>query len=265
MEHKSFSLSEFKALDEAGTFDAVVAVFDNVDHGGDRLRRTGFDRTLGGWREKGRGVPILWSHDAETVPIGVAPNLIPGRKNLVAREAKLFIEDNAHARAVWGAMKGGALYEFSFGYGVPEGGAEYVMENGRKVRDLNDVELYEISPVFRGMNPETQLLSVKSLSIDVKTLEFDDLKSLGSRIQTEIDERQEKALKAAAEPPLPIEPTNPPPEPAPISEVDPPPPTPTPVPYQEPNDNPEPNPADAGEEAKARIRALQAAKPEHLE
>jgi HK97 family phage prohead protease len=257
MEHKSFSLGEFKALSEPGTFEAVVAVFNNVDFGGDRIEHGAFSKSLEEWKERNRSVPVLWSHDKETVPIGVVSEAVETGEGLKVK-ARLFIDDNPLAKSVHAAMKGGALEEFSFGYGVRQ--KKDVVEGGRKVRVLKDLHLGEISPVFAGMNPETRLLSVKSRAdVDLDAFAIDDLKSLGDEIAETLERRQELALKEA------VPGANPPPEPTPVSEVDPPPPTPTPVPYQEPDDKPEPNPADAGEEAKARIRALQAMQPAHLE
>lgn len=239
MEHKSFSLSEFKALDESGTFDALVAVFGNVDAGGDRIERGAFKRSLSEWEAKGRSVPVLWSHDAETVPIGVVSQAVENQDGLRVK-ARLFIDDNPQARAVHAAMKGGALQEFSFGYGARD--YANVVEGGRKVRVLKDLHLGEVSPVFAGMNPSTRLIGVKSADLNLDTYSIDDLKDLGVKVAEVIEQRQAKALEAA--------------ELTPADEAT----------HQEHNDNPEPNPVDeAGQEAKARIRALQAIKPEHLE
>jgi phage head maturation protease len=66
-------------------------------------------------------------------------------------------------------MKGGALHEFSFGYGVRE--KKDIVENGQPVRVLKDVDLGEVSPVFRGMNPATRLMAVKSLPKTIEDLE----------------------------------------------------------------------------------------------
>lgn len=261
MEHKSFQLGEFKALGgdtEAGSFEAVVAVFGNVDHGGDRIEPGAFTKSLDEWRQRGRSVPVLWSHDKETVPIGVVSDARETPEGLRVK-ARLFVDDNPLAKSVHAAMKGGALEEFSFGYGVRE--KKDTVERGRKVRVLKDLHLGEVSPVFAGMNPATRLVGVKSRAdLDLEAFGIDDLKSLGEEIAEVIDRRQELALKEAARPA-----ENPPPEPTPVAETDLPPSPPTPVPHQEPEDKPEPNPAEAGEEAKARIRQLQAEKPIHLE
>jgi HK97 family phage prohead protease len=251
MEHKSFSLGEFKALsdgEDPGTFEAVVAVFNNVDHGGDRIRPGAFKRSIAEWAQKGRSVPVLWSHDAESVPIGVIKRSWETTEGLRVK-ARLFIEDHPQARAVYAAMKGGALHEFSFGYGVPAGGSKKVFERGKQIRDLIDVDWAEASPVFRGMNPATRLVGVKSAAET-------DIKSQRAELDRKIAEltEQRDALTEAVEnladvadgdfrePALTQE--TPPPE------------------GQEPDDKPDPNAS--AEEDQARIRALQATQPAHV-
>jgi HK97 family phage prohead protease len=259
MEHKSFSLGEFKALSgdsEPGSFEAVVAVFGNVDYGGDRIQPGAFTKSLDEWRARDRSVPVLWSHDKETVPIGVVSDATETSEGLRVK-ARLFVDDNPLAKSVHAAMKGGALEEFSFGYGVRD--AVKTREGGKTIRNLKELHLGEISPVFAGMNPSTRLVGVKShAELDLDTFAIDELKSLGEEVAAAIEQRQELALKEA------VPGANPPPEPTPVSESGESPDV-TPVPHQEPDDKPEPNPADAGEEAKARIRALQAEQPIHLE
>lgn len=241
METKSFSLSEFKALDEGGTFEALVAVFGNVDEGGDRIHPGAFKQSLTEWRQKGRSIPVLWSHNKETPPIGVVSDAREVASGLKVK-ARLFIDDNPLAKSIHAAMKGGALQEFSFGYGVKPGGAVNRNESGRKVRNLLNLHLGEISPVFAGMNPSTALLSVKS---DLETQRAD----LDRKIAELTEQRDQIAEAISSTEELSEE--TPPPEQG----------------GQEQEDKPPPNPIplEMGEEAMARIRALQISKPLHLE
>jgi len=240
MEHKSFSLGEFKALtgdDEKGSFEAIVAVFGNVDYGGDRIARGAFKRSLGEWQAKGRSIPVLWSHDSETVPIGVISEAAESQEGLRVK-ARLFIDDNPQSRAVHAAMKAGALYEFSFGYSVPDGGASQVTQSGQRIRVLKDLDIHEASPVFRGMNPRTRLVGVKGLD-EAKRLDDERIE-----LQKRIADNQRRILELTASAAAPTGDET----------------------AEEHNDNPEPNPPnEAGEEAKARISALQAIRPMHLE
>lgn len=249
MEWKSFQLGEFKALgsdSEPGSFEAVVGVFGNVDAGGDRIQKGAFSRSLGEWAEKGRSIPVLWSHDKETPPIGVVSEARETTEGLRVK-ARLFVGDHPQASAVYAAMKAGALQEFSFGYGARD--YSHVVENGQKIRILKDIHLGEVSPVFAGMNPDTRLLAVKSAN--------DDLQAQKDAIDRQIAEltEQSKTLGEAIAS-LNVLPEEPPPT---TQE--------TPQEGAEHVDKPDPNPTalDVGEEDWARINRLLAERPIHIQ
>ena len=237
METKSFSLSEFKAVGDEGAFEALVAVFGNVDAGGDRILPGAFKKSLAEWKNRGRSVPVLWSHNKEIPPIGVVSDAKEAGGGLRVK-ARLFIEDNPLAKSIHAAMKGGALQEFSFGYGVRDGGSKTTHEKGRAVRNLLSLHLGEISPVFQGMNPATALLGVKS-----------DLESQRDEIDRRISELTEQRAKIDAA----------------ITDVESQ--EETPETSEEQEDKPDSNVEEQWptEENLARIRALQTIKPMHLE
>lgn len=168
MEHKSFAVTDLKAIkngDVPGTFEAIVAVFGNVDRGGDRMVKGAFKRTL-----EERGLPpIVWSHNWDVPPIGVVSEAAENNEGLRIK-GRLFVgedEDHPMARQVWTAMKaqdgnGAApLREFSFGFETR--GSAMVEEDDEEIRELRDVELFEVGPTLVGMNPETRLVGVKAL------------------------------------------------------------------------------------------------------
>lgn len=166
MEYKSFPITEMKAIaggDQAGTFEAIVAVFGNVDDGGDRIERGAFKRTL-----SERGLPpIVWSHQWEVPPIGVVTEAVENNEGLRVK-GRLFVgegEDSPVARQVYTAMKAqdgngkSPLREFSFGYSAKDYSIEAV--DGEDIRVLKDLDLFEVGPTLVGMNPATRLLGVK--------------------------------------------------------------------------------------------------------
>lgn len=168
MEHKSFAVSELKAVtdaDEPGTFEAIVSVFGNVDMGGDIVEKGAFTKSL-----KERGLPpIVWSHEWHTPPIGVTLAAEERDEGLYLK-GRLFVgdgEDSPVARAVYTAMRSqdgngkAALREFSFGYQAVDYDIE--KEGDSQVRRLKEVDIFEAGPTLMGMNPETRLLGVKSL------------------------------------------------------------------------------------------------------
>lgn len=162
MECKSFALAEVKALDDTdapGGFEAVVSVFGNIDSYGDRMMKGAFTRTLS---EKGMP-PVVWSHEWSTPPIGTVSSAVETDEGLVVK-GRLFIgpdEDHAVAKQVYAAMKAGALREFSFGYSTKA--SNDVTENGETVREITDVDLFEVGPTLVGANDQTRLVGVKAL------------------------------------------------------------------------------------------------------
>lgn len=167
MEHKAFPITDIKAPQDGqpGEFTALVAVFGNVDQGGDRIEPGAFARTL-----KERGLPpIVWSHEWDTPPIGVCTSAQETPEGLVLN-GRLFVsdgEDHAVARQVYTAMKAAdgngqsPLREFSFGYSAKDYRYE-AQDDGKEIRILTDVELYEAGPTLVGMNPATRLIGVKA-------------------------------------------------------------------------------------------------------
>lgn len=167
LEHKSFQITEIKALDEGdepGVFEAIVATWDDIDSYNDRMVQGAFTETL-----KNDGFPpIIWSHDRYVPPIGAALEATETDKGLYIKGRLLVAEDEDHAiaRQVYAAMKakGGdgraPLRQFSFGYRVKE--ARYVVEDDIEIRELVAVQLFEVSPTLVGANPATELLAVKT-------------------------------------------------------------------------------------------------------
>lgn len=202
LEHKTYGVAqlETKGKKEGGAFEAIVSVFDNVDRENDRMRHGAFKRSLSPPSEGGRGYPaIVYAHQWTTVPIGVSAKCeevsgvevkdATGTKRVdgLFVDAELFVGETQLASEVYTAMsrKGGdglpALRDFSFGYRPTADGASFIQEtiNGKstRVRELTDVDLWEVGPCLVGMNPETALLGVKSGGLDL----FDLLVKAGAR------------------------------------------------------------------------------------
>lgn len=156
---KTFELADFKALggEEEGTFEAIVAVFGNVDRGGDKIIPGAFAKSLERWAERGRPIPVIFSHQWENLDahIGEVLEAREVEQGLYVK-AQLDMEED-FARRVWKRMRKGTLAEFSFAYDVDDG--KWV--DG--IYELRELDLLEVGPCLVGMNPETELLSVKGL------------------------------------------------------------------------------------------------------
>ncbi|HVL50316.1 MAG TPA: HK97 family phage prohead protease [Actinomycetota bacterium] len=156
-EFKRFPLSEFKAsADVPGQFEAIVSVFGNVDRIGDRVIKGAFERTL-----KDRGLPPVYhSHDWYSGPIGASLDAEEREEGLWIK-GQLFVDlEDPFVKRIWQGMKTTGPREFSFAYQVVE--SRWVTEDEKEIREIVDVELFEVGPTLVGMNPDTQLLQVAS-------------------------------------------------------------------------------------------------------
>lgn len=171
MKHKVCSMQDFKALDEQqGVFEAIVAVFGNIDRVGDMVMPGAFKGTLARWKEKGRPIPVIFAHEWENLDahVGEVLEAKEVEQGLYVK-AQLDLEED-FARRVWKKMKKGTLAEFSFSYDVLKSKLVPVDDskssdatNGRRfINELHELELFEVGPCLVGMNPDTQLIDVKA-------------------------------------------------------------------------------------------------------
>ncbi|MBE3637472.1 HK97 family phage prohead protease [Mangrovicoccus algicola] len=144
---------EIKALGEDGAVEGYAAVFGNVDGGGDRLVPGAFRAGLAKAAAEGRSIPMLWQHDPNR-PIGVWTDLQEDERGLKA-SGQLVLEVG-QAREAHALMKAGALRGLSVGYRTVRAG------NDGKARLLEEVDLWEVSPVTFPMNRLAGLTAVKA-------------------------------------------------------------------------------------------------------
>lgn len=156
MQTKDFSL-ELKEVTEDGVIEGYAAVFGNVDRGLDKLLPGAFVKSLAAAQKAGRTIKMLWQHDPSW-PIGVWDDLTEDTRGLKAK-GRLIMEV-PKAKEVYALMKGGAIGGLSMGYMTQKYGYE------GEVRVLQEVDLYEVSPVTFPMNEKAKITAVKSDGID---------------------------------------------------------------------------------------------------
>jgi HK97 family phage prohead protease len=174
---KTAPIHGFKALvDEGpGVFEAVVSVFGNVDLAGDRVLPGAFAGSLDRWKSSGDPIPVIFSHqwdslDAHVGTVLEAKELLPGAPEIAGTpieangglwiKGRLDVEDpeEAFARRLWKRLLNRRIKEFSFAYDVL---AERTSSDG--ANDLVELDVIEVGPTLKGMNPATELLLAKSL------------------------------------------------------------------------------------------------------
>ena len=160
MNHKTFSLASFKALDQAqGIFEALVAVFGNVDRVGDMIEPGAFADSLAAWTAKGRPIPVIYAHEWDNLDAHIG-HVLEAKEIPEGLYVRGQLEmDEPFAARVWKKMTKGTLAEFSFAYDVVDAAMEKV--DGAIVQKLKRLNLLEVGPCLVGMNPDTQLLGVK--------------------------------------------------------------------------------------------------------
>lgn len=151
--------------DDQGLIEAIVSVTANKDRGGERVMPGFFAKSLTGKMPRG-----VWCHDW-TKPIAktlVAEEWVAGDSRLPAELRDFggyyikgqFNLETQRGREAYSDLKFGTIDEFSIGFSVTS--ERY--NASTKTRDLIEGEWFEWSPVLVGMNPATQLLTIKSAS-----------------------------------------------------------------------------------------------------
>lgn len=156
MKTKDFAL-QVKDLSEDGTFEGYGSVHGNVDSYGERVMPGAFTASLAKHKREGSQVLMLWQHNASE-PIGVWEDLAEDAKGLWGK-GQLILEVQK-AREVHALMKRKAIGGLSIGY------REIKTTPDGNVRNLEELDLYEISPVSFPANRRARIEAVKSERMD---------------------------------------------------------------------------------------------------
>ncbi len=155
---------ELKAIDEAGVFSGYVAVFNNVDLGGDVILPGAFADTLAAWKTKGTLPPVLWQHRTGE-PLGPFLEMREDNVGLWVK-GQLLVNDVPRAKEARALLQAKAINGMSIGYVSRDDSWDRVTD----VRTLKKVDLYEGSIVTFPMNPMAGVSDVKSRLASLETL-----------------------------------------------------------------------------------------------
>ena len=184
---------------EEGVFEALVSVFGNKDSYGDIVMPGAFTNTLAEWEASGSPIPVYWSHrmDDPDYNIGHVLEAKETPEGLWVR-AQLDLE-NPKAVQVYRLLKGRRVTQFSFAYDVIAGGwAKNADEE--EYYELRELKVYEVGPTPIGANQETELLSVKSIAHQARSL-FDAAKAgraISAKNETTLRESLDQINEAAS-------------------------------------------------------------------
>lgn len=150
LEYKQVATSfEVKKEGDNLFIEGYAAKFGNVDSYNDIIQQGAFALFL--TSEDAKRVRLCYQHDFDKV-IGVIESMSEDEQGLMFR-AK--ISNTTLGKDVATLLEDGAINEFSIGYRTVKSS----MDNDKNIRTLQDVYLYEISPVTRAANEQATLLA----------------------------------------------------------------------------------------------------------
>lgn len=155
MEH--LTVEAVATATDLGEFTAIAATY-TVDRQNEQIRRGAFESTIRRWQASGKQIPLHYDHrgDAASIIGTVDPASLREEPEGLRVSGRLDLEGSETAREVWRSMKAGAM-SLSFGF---------LSTRARKrsdgVRELSEIDLFEISVVPHPANPDTRFLSLKS-------------------------------------------------------------------------------------------------------
>jgi hypothetical protein len=142
---------QIKSIAPDGTFEGILASYNTVDLGGDRILPGAFTKTL---QERGSVVPLLWQHKSDT-PIGDL--ILTDGPDALHFKGRLLLELD-DAKKAYVLLKARVIKGMSIGYDT----IKDVMDNG--VRQLKELRLWEGSIVTFPMNESAMVTSVKMVN-----------------------------------------------------------------------------------------------------
>ena len=187
-----------KALAEEGpgVYEAIVSVFGNVDHHGDRIHYGAFSASLDRWKAAGDPIPVIFAHqwdnldahvgevlEAEEIPPGDDPRLSAvGLQDNGGLWVKFALDvDEDFAGRLAKRLDRRSIREFSFAYDILDESRDPDGANG-----LHEVDVIEVGPALKGANSLTRLLAAGPEDLDRPTPKaviaemVDDLEAIGA-------------------------------------------------------------------------------------
>lgn len=157
MNHKSFPFAVKQVDMERGTFSGHAAIFHAPDDGipPDIIVPGAFTKTIQEWGPAGANrIKVMAMHRPDWLPIGRPTELKEDERGLWF-SAK--ISETSVGRDILTLLRDGVLTEMSIGFDV----IKSQDDPARKIRVLQEIRLWEISPVTWAMQPLATIQDVK--------------------------------------------------------------------------------------------------------
>lgn len=142
-----------------GIVEGYASTYNNVDRVKDRVMPGAFVKSVAKHFADGRQIRMYYQHDSKEIIGGFNPAYISedpqGLK--VVGEINLEVQ---RGREVYALAKQGVLGDFSIGYTVKD----FDIKDG--IRQLREIDLWEISIVSEPANPKAKILQVKKSDVE---------------------------------------------------------------------------------------------------
>ena len=196
---KTFKIDLSKAIkaDKPGEGSAVIAELNVIDLDGDVTLPGAFGT---------QHVNMLPAHQSQEPRLGKA--VLTEADDMAIADFKFNLADDAiTAREWYSSLKfdmenGESLQEWSYGFRIIE--SSFGEFQGKQVRFLKSLEVFEISPVLRGAGIGTGTLAIKTgkdqtlkEEMDKATQSLEDVRAVITRTQSLVDMRTEKGKKVS--------------------------------------------------------------------
>jgi uncharacterized protein len=145
---------ELKEVAEDGTFTGIASVYGVEDLGRDVIDKGAFVKTIG----ENPTVPILWQHKPDEV---IGEGEVSEWQGKILIKGRLDLEDSTAVKA-YGKMKRRLVRGLSIGFSTIKSTFQEI--EGRMVRHIQELKLWEVSIVTFPMLPDAQVVRVKDTS-----------------------------------------------------------------------------------------------------
>jgi len=146
-----------------GIIEGYGATFD-LDRGDDVILPGAFTKTLADHRKANRPIRMFWQHNSKDMIGGYPIEFCKEDSKGLFVRGEINLTPSHKGEFVYSLAKQGVISDMSIGFSIPSMDDFEYKENddGSMIRYIKNLNLWEISPVTEPMNPEAQILAVKT-------------------------------------------------------------------------------------------------------
>ena len=171
--HRDFYIKEVGEAEDSGEhyIIAYAATFHREpDSYNEIIRKGAFEGSLARWAETGAPIPMLFGHRMDDPLLNIGAITEAGEDDTGLLVKGVFDMDNERGAYSYKLAKEGRIRKLSFAYDVLDAGF-VELEDGREVKELRELEIFEVSLVPVPANQHAEILEVKDQDPAVKCSE----------------------------------------------------------------------------------------------